>query len=65
MGEPIKIYSPNGDEVTIYGKAQAAHMVANGYTYAPPVLPEAMPEIEAEQPQKRVIRKRGKRANGD
>jgi hypothetical protein len=65
MGEPIRIYSPNGDAVTIYGKAQAAQMVADGYTYSPPVLPEAMPEIEVEQPAKRVVRKRGKRANGD
>ena len=31
MGEPIRLYGPDGHEITVYGKAQAAVMAAKSY----------------------------------
>jgi hypothetical protein len=61
MGEPIKLYSPEGDMVTIYGKAQAAELLGAGYSEQPPALPETEP-IEP-KPAATVTRKRQRRGN--
>lgn len=36
MSEPITLYGPEGDEMVVYGKAQAAVMAAKGYGLTPP-----------------------------
>jgi len=65
MGEPIRLYGPDGHEVTVYGKAQAAVLAAKGYNLTPP---EPGPEVEVivtddpapVEPPKRTAVKRSK-----
>lgn len=36
MSEPITLYGPTGEVLTVYGKAQAAAMESEGYSVKPP-----------------------------
>ena len=70
MGEPIKLYAPDGDEVTVYGLAEAARLAAEGYTPTPPVKPAkpaktddvtevATEAVTDDAPVKKVTRRKG------
>jgi hypothetical protein len=43
MGQPVTLYAPDGQEVTVYGPAQRAGLEAQGYTATPPAPPAAKP----------------------
>lgn len=36
MGQPITLYDPDGTPVTVYGRAQAAVMLEQGFLETPP-----------------------------
>ena len=49
MGQPITLYDPDGDPVTVYGQAQAALMVEQGFTLAPPPVADSDEPAEADE----------------
>ena len=36
MGEPMRLYGPDGEEVTVYGRGQADVLVAQGFSWTRP-----------------------------
>ena len=38
MGEPITLYGKDGESIVVYGRAQAAELLVEGYTDSPPPI---------------------------